>query len=511
MARINTSRSRIRSFTARRPKHGSLVIAAVLSMSAFTAETAAAPMQNPKGGHSIADTGFTWPTVEQTVRVLTLRDYNTRIVVMGVTCLGLASGTVGTFLLLRKRSLTADALSHAALPGIGLAFITLVLLGQDGKYLPGLLAGAFVAGCLGVGCILIIRHTTRLKDDAALGIVLSVSFGLGVVLLTIIQQMPVGGQAGLQRFVVGRAASMGARDAWVIMICAAAVIVVCAALFKELQLLCFDQGYARAQGWPVIRLDVILMALVTMVTVIALQSVGLVLAVAILIIPAAAARFWTDQLMRMTLTGALIGMVSGYLGAVISALQPRMPTGPVIVLVCAACFGVSMVAGIRHGMVVRVWRHWQLNNRVAMQHLLRAMFEQYESGATPDRAFDEARMIQSRRIKVQFDKLLPKRSWTAAELRGITAAAVRRGLIHRNDDNSLSLTDAGWAQARRVVRNHRLWETYLIHYADIAPSHVDRDADQIEHVLGRDMVDQLERLLSEQLPPRTVPPSPHGA
>ena len=470
-----------------------LFLCAGILVLSFTA-TASAQTESRKGGHSITDAGFEWPDAEQVSRVLLMKDHNTRVVVLGVMFLGLASGTIGTFLLLRKRSLTADALSHAALPGIAMSFILMHLLGGDGKNLPGLLIGAAVFGAIGVGCILLIRSTTRLKDDAALGIVLSVFFGLGMVLLSIIQDMPGGDAAGLNRFIFGKAASMLQSDALLILIIAIIVVITCALIFKEFKLLCFDQGYARSQGWPTLKLDIALMSLVVTVTVIALQSVGVVMAVALLIIPPAAARFWTDRLRNMAIGAAAIGTASGYLGATISALMPKMPTGPVIVLVCTTCFIISMICGTRRGIIVRSLEHFSLTRRVGMQHLLRAMFELTE---------------RTQLERIAFDQLLDKRSWTPAQLRQLLRRARAQRLVFENADDTISLTEFGITEARRVTRNHRLWETYLITHADIAPSHVDRDADMIEHVLGAELIERLEAVLDKKIPAKAVPPSPH--
>lgn len=451
---------------------------------------------------TITDNSLELPGTSQIMRVLSMRDYNTRIVVLGVTCLGVAAGLIGTFLLLRKRSLTADAVSHATLPGIALAFIAAVALGHEGQSLPVLLLGAFITGVLGVGAILIIRGTTRIKDDAALGIVLSVFFGIGMALVKIAEQMPGGSAAGLDRFILGRAASMIASDAQAILVVSIIIALACALLFKELRLLCFDADYARSQGWPVVLLDVVLMGLVVAVTVIGLQAVGLVLVVAMLIIPAAAARFWTDRLAPMTFIAAAIGAVSGFFGAVASALLPRMPTGPVIVLVCAGVFGISLLVGPARGVIVRIVRHVSLSRRIAMQHLVRAMYELAAKRPKPgDTELPNARVTRK--------ALVDNRSWTAPRLRAIVARARRAGLLHDNPDGTYNLTRAGWIDARRVVRNHRLWEIYLITHADIAPSHVDRDADQIEHVLHPALIERLEQLLADQYPQLVLPDSPH--
>ena len=242
---------------------------------------------------SITDRSVEWPTWKQWRRVFLLRDYNTRVVVLGTTLLGCAAGMIGSFTLLRKRALTGDALSHATLPGIGIAFIVTTSLGGDGKSLPILLLGATVSGLIGVGVIVAIRSFTRLKEDTALGAVLSVFFGAGMALLGVIQQMDQGHAAGLEGFIYGKAASMGSRDMLLIAAAALGCISASVVLFKEFKLLCFDEGFAGSRGLPVVRLDLGLMGLVVVVTIVGLQAVGLVLMIALLVIPSAAARLWT--------------------------------------------------------------------------------------------------------------------------------------------------------------------------------------------------------------------------
>ena len=294
--------------------------------------------------NSITDTHVQWPTGVDILRVLTLSDYNTRVVVIGVVLLGIASGVIGTFMLLRKRALMGDAVSHATLPGIGIAFLVMTAHGGTGRSLTGLLIGATLSGLIGMGAVLLIRSQTRLKEDAALGIVLSVFFGLGIAVLGIVQQQTLGHAAGLEAFIYGKTASMLARDAYLIAGVAAAITLFSTLFFKEFALICFDQEFAGSQGWSVGGLDVLMMALVVLVTVSGLQAVGLILMIALLIIPPAAARFWTQHLVRMVLLSAVIGGVSCLFGAALSALLPRMPAGSIIVVDC-----LSVQYDLRHG------------------------------------------------------------------------------------------------------------------------------------------------------------------
>jgi manganese/zinc/iron transport system permease protein len=293
--------------------------------------------------------------MDDLLRTLSLADYNTRVVVLGVAALGVACGLVGTFMLLRKRALMGDALSHATFPGICLAFIVFQLaFGTGGKSLPVLLAGALVTGILGVLCVLLIRSQTRIKEDAAMGIVLSVFFGFGTALRGVIQKMPGANSAGLDSFIYGKTASMVASDAWTIGAVALVSSVVVIVLYKELKLLCFDDHFARGIGRSVATLDIALMGLMTIVTVVGLQAVGLILVIALLIIPPAAARFWTDRLGVTAVVSAVIGALSAVAGALISAVVVNVPSGAIIVLVAAGVFIFSLVFGTKRGAVAKI-------------------------------------------------------------------------------------------------------------------------------------------------------------
>jgi manganese/zinc/iron transport system permease protein len=442
------------------------------------------------------------PELDEILRVLTLREYNTRLVVLAAGVLGLASGAVGTFMLLRKRALLGDALSHATLPGVGLAFILATLTGVTEKSLPVLLAGAVVTGVLGAGTILALSRYTRLKEDAALGVTLSVFFGAGVAVLGVVQQVGSSAAAGLETYIYGSTASMIGADAWFIAGAAGLVVVACGLLFKEFKLICFDAGFAKGQGWPVGALDVMLAGLVVVVVVVGLQAVGLILIIAMLIIPAAAARFWTDRLLSMVVAAAVIGAVSSSFGAAVSALLPRLPSGATIVLVAVGVFAVSMLIGPARGIAPRRLRRSRLNRRIDRQHLLRAMYEVREP-------VTDARGSRSPVGDVGFDDLLRRRSWETRKLARILRRAERDTLLRPTADKHWALTERGEEEAIRIVRNHRLWELYLITHADIAAQHVDRDADRIEHVLSPEMINELETLVERDDQHPAVPPSPH--
>lgn len=431
------------------------------------------------------------------IDTLLLKTHNTRLVVLGVTALGAAAGLIGSFLLLRKQSLLGDALSHATLPGIGIAFAIMTALGLNGRSLPGLLLGATATGLLGVLLVLAIRRTTKLKDDAAMGIVLSVFFGLGIAILRMVQKIPGQSSAGLESFIYGKPASMVEADIILIVITLTISVLVSLLIIKELTLLCFDSNFASTEGWPILFLDILLMALVTAVTVVGLQSVGLILIIAFLITPATAARFWTNQLRHMLWLAAIIGAVSGWLGASISALYPNFPAGAIIVIAAASIFLFSMIFGKARGVFPRYLRHRQLQKKVGRQHLLRSTYEILENT-------QQTKPLKN--LPISLDLLRKHRYWAKGELSKLIRQARAEDHLERQPTGELRLSESGFGEASRITRNHRLWEMYLITHADIAPSHVDRDADMVEHLLGAEIVHQLEAEL--ELSKSTIE-SPH--
>ncbi|WP_299937240.1 metal ABC transporter permease [uncultured Pelagimonas sp.] len=308
------------------------------------------------------------------LEALTLQlGYNAVLVTLGSTALGVAAGAVGAFLYLRKRALVSDAISHATLPGLALAFLVMVALGGEGRFLPGLMLGSALSAWAGLYVVSWITRKTRLPEDAAIGAVLSVFFGFGIVLLTVIQTMQSGRQAGLEGFLLGSTAGMLRADALVIATGGALVLLATMLLRRPMLMTAFDEGYAQVQGLNTARIDMALMVLVLAVTVVGLKIVGLILIVAMLIIPAVAARFWTENASRVAQLAALFGGLSGYVGAALSATAPDLPTGPIIVLVAFALFALSLLFAPSRGVLASALRHRRLQHEVHLRQGLLAL------------------------------------------------------------------------------------------------------------------------------------------
>jgi manganese/zinc/iron transport system permease protein len=413
---------------------------------------------------------------ELTVRFFSLADANVRWVVAGAMLLGGAAGGLGAFAFLQRRSLLGDTLAHAALPGVGLAFL---LAGR--KEFIVLLLGAAVTGWLGALLInAIIRHT-RIKLDSALGIVLTVFFGLGIVILTAIQKTGSGAQAGLDKFLFGQAAAMGKDDIIILAVAGITMLLVTAIGFSRFKLITFDPAFAAASGLKVGWLRFLLTTMIVFAVVIGLQAVGVVLMAAMLITPAATARQWTDRLGLMIVLASVFGIVSGILGAYVSFLAPRFPTGPWMVVAVSFLFLISVLFAPRRGVVSHIRTHIAARHKMTLDHVLKALFKAGQERKDWRTFYPVSRIAQMW-------------SFTPKELRHGLARLRRRGLIER-EGHLYRLTEHGVHEGARITRLHRLWEVYLTRFLELPHDHVHRDAEDMEHVLTPEIERRLEQIL----------------
>jgi manganese/zinc/iron transport system permease protein len=358
-------------------------------------------------------------------------DYTLRTVALGSAMLGLVSGVLGVFAVLRKQSLLGDAISHAALPGVALAFL---LTGSKAPLV--LVLGAAVAGWLGTLAVMVAVRNTRIKQDAALGMVLSVFFGFGLLLLTFIQKMPTASQAGLDKFLFGQAATLVQRDVVIMAVLGAIVLFFVAVLWKEFKLFSFDVEFAASLGFPTGMLEVVLTSLIVVAIVVGLQTVGVVLMSAMIVAPAAAARQWTDRLHVMVLLAGAFGALVGLLGAVTSSSVARLPTGPTIVLFMSVIVLLSLLVAPQRGILARARRQSQQKRQFAAEALAVHLLNHE---GQPDEA-EESRL----------DHLQAHMRWDERVARRAVRWAVAHGLVVQTTSR-LKLTDLGRETARRAM------------------------------------------------------------
>lgn len=382
--------------------------------------------------------------------------YNATLVAVGATLLGAAAGITGTFLFLRKRALVSDAVSHATLPGVCIAFLLMVALGGDGRSLSGLLVGSAVSAWLGLWCMNWLTRKTRLAEDAAIGAVLSVFFGFGVVLLTVIQTLGAGRQAGLEGFLLGSTAGMLYSDAVTIAVGGGIALFLVLMARRPMTLVTFDPEYATARGLQVARIDMMMMGLVMAVTVVGLKIVGLILIVALLIIPAVTARFWTERAELVVILSALAGGIAAFLGAVTSATAPNLPTGPIIVLFSFLLFALSLLLAPGRGVLAAFVRYRRFQRRVHLRQGLLAL-------------------AQGQAIYEPLTRNLLQRS----------------GLMRADG----VATPAGKARAAKTLRDEARWDVLRRDATQEATAELYDGLRELETVLTVDQIAEIDRLI----------------
>jgi len=358
-------------------------------------------------------------------------DYTLRTVALGSCILGFVSGLLGAFAVLRKQSLLGDAISHAALPGIAIGFL---LTGSKAPLI--LLAGAAIAGWLGTYFLSIITSNTRITTDTGLGLVLSVFFGFGLVLLTYIQRLPQAGKAGLDKFLFGQAATLMGSDVLTISILGAIAILITVVLWKEFKLLCFDQDYGWSLGFPMQKIEILLTTLLVIAIVIGLQTVGVVLMSAMVIAPAAAARQWTDKLGVMMILSGLFGALAGISGSFISSSVSRLPTGPTIVISMSVIVLVSIFLATNRGLVWQWLKNRRNRKKLRLDAVLLDFFYLYQQHKTKERGHSSA--------------VLKTMSIGHGGVESSLSELHATGLINREEPDTWTLTDKGVQRASEL-------------------------------------------------------------
>lgn len=406
------------------------------------------------------------------------KDPNIRYVVFGAVMLMTSSAVVGCFTLLRKRALVGDAIAHSVLPGVCLAFL---FWGEKNPLV--LLIGAFITGFLSVSVMEVIVKKSRIKEDTALGLVLSVFFGLGILLLTYIQHSGNAQQSGLDSFLFGKITSLASADLIVFTILAGLVSILVYLFFKEFTLLSFDENYAISIGLPVKFLKGLLTSLTVFAVVAGIQAVGVVLMAAMLITPAAAARFWTQNIRIMIFLAALFASVSGVLGAYVSYLDHNMPTGPWIVLIISIFAFMSFLFAPKKGVVSKYFQQYRNRKQILEENILKTFYHLGEKSGNFFTGYSTSEIIKKRTI--ERNRLL----------KGLSSLKNDGYIIKSGND--WKLTQEGKEKGQRITRTHRLWELYLTQYLNIAPDHVHEDAETIEHILTPELEKRIEEILAK--------------
>lgn len=395
-------------------------------------------------------------------------------VMLGVAIIGAISGIVGTFSFLRKKTLIADAVSHSVLPGVCIGFM---FAGTKDPIL--LMLGALLVGWFSVWFIDYITRATKLSEDTAIALVSTLFFAIGSVLLSILSKSQNAEQTGLKNFLFGKAATMTTFDIQVFSVVSLAIVGVVILFYKPFQLVSFNTDFARSIGVKVKTIEFLLSTLTVLTVAIGIQAVGVVLMSALLIAPAASARYWTNKLNVMLVIAAVFGMLSGMLGVMFSTMKDNMPTGPWIVFALFIFTLVTLLFAPKKG-----WFSIQKRNRangrlIAEENILKIIYQLKENG----------------KQEISFKDFLEKRSMDTNLLEKTIKYLTNKKLINVQNQY-FSLSEAGEIEAARIVRSHRLWELYLTKRMNFKDDHIHGTAETIEHLITPEIEKELLKELN---------------
>ncbi len=363
-------------------------------------------------------------------------DYTIRTVVFGALVIGMVSGMLGSLVVLRKQSLLGDAMSHAALPGIALAFL---LTGSKSSIF--LMIGAALSAWFASFLIFVVVNNSRIKFDGALAMWLSVFFGFGVVFLTIIQHRPDSSQAGLETFLFGQAAALTWHDVKVMQVVGGISILLLLVFWKEFKITTFDPEFALTSGFRTKIVDIFIISLVVIAIVIGLQMVGVVLMSSMIVAPGVAARQWTDRVGKMIILSGIFGAISGLSGAIISSQITRLPTGPSIVVVATVIVFISFLISPVHGVISHYIEKRRVSKKLKLDIVLEGLY------TLASRHKDPYYPHKATVLRLMFSEDLDI-SATLSELS-------KRGLVKKVAPDHWALTDKGISYIQKLREDKR--------------------------------------------------------
>jgi manganese/zinc/iron transport system permease protein len=408
--------------------------------------------------------------LEPLLKYLTLADPNVRYVAVAILLLGGVSGAVGTFNFLRKKTLVGETVAHSMLPGVLIAFI---LSGVKNPLV--LITGAAISGWLSIWVVDYITRHSKIKGDSALAIVLSSFFGLGIVMLTVIQRTSGKEQSGLDHYIFGNAAAMTPEDSLVFGSISLIVLAIVFWHYFSLKAVVFNQDFAQSIGINTRWIEAIISFITILSISVGIKAVGIVMMSALLIIPPTAARFWTDSLNKMLVVSGIFGAVSGWLGAFVSYSYSSMPTGPWTIVIISIIAFVSMMFAPKKGVVFQRWSKLLVKRRMNEENLLKTAVQLEVRG--------QGKLFN--RLSISSRQFFDQRLWNRTIKR-----LKRKGLIKRVH-TGFTLSTEGRAIGAEIDRRHKIWEIYLQRRMQMSVHLVHDEADTMEHFLTPDIEDEI--------------------
>ncbi len=389
---------------------------------------------------------------------------------------GIMCGLLGCFIVLRNMALIGDALSHAILPGVVVAF---VLVGHNTL---GFFVGAVVAGLLSAVAITWLQRNLRARNDAAIGIVFTAMFALGVIGISRVSRLP-GVHLDLKDFLFGNVLGVSDEDLYLTLAILLYVLLSIVVFYRYLFATTFQPVIAQTMGISVRAVHYYLMLLLSFAVVASLRTVGVILVVAMLITPAATALLLSKRLQKVLVIAALVGMLSALLGLIMAILL-ETPPGPAMAVVATVFYLLAALFAPGQGLFFRYLQKLRLQRRIRLEDTLKRAFQLQQADQLTSENLSQQLGFGEAVVQRQLERLR------------------RKGLM---EPHSLSLTESGKQEARRLVRAHRLWETWLAEKLGLSPEQIHEHAEEYEHLLTDEILDEVDRTLGY---PRT---DPHGS
>lgn len=410
---------------------------------------------------------------------IAFKDPNVIYVVVGMFCITASSALIGTFAYLRKRSLIGDAVAHSLLPGICLGFI---LAGEKNTIY--LFVGAFLTGWFSTYLVDYIVNHSKVKQDAAIGIVLSTFFALGIVLLTFIQNGSYTDQGGLNHFLFGQAAAINKSELVLFGVILFVILISVVLFYRAFVVVAFNADYAKSVGLPLRFIEFFMTSLTVLAIAAGIQALGVVLMSALIVTPAATARFWTHKLRKMLVIAVLFSVFSGIFGAYISYNNSGTPTGPWVVMVLSIITLLSFVLSPKKGILSSYLKAQKNKSKILHENILKAIYQYHE----------RKQLQNTLHLFLPASEIVGVRLFDTGKLQKGLKKLEKYGFI-KKENNQFQLTPQGIVESKRIVRLHRLWEQYLLKRTSIDMSHVHAGAEAIEHILSPELEKELEKEL----------------
>jgi len=389
-----------------------------------------------------------------------------RALIASVT-IGISCGLIGTYIMLRRMSLIGDALAHAVLPGVVVSFMV------AGKSEVALFIGAVVSGILTVLLIGFVNRNSKIKEDTSIGIIFTGAFALGILLVSQLKQVHI----DLSSYLFGDVLGVSTGDITLSMIIMVVIIFCIVLFYKQLLLTSFDPTMAMTIGISTTLVHYMLMTLLSMSIVAGLQSVGVILIIAMLITPPATAYLLSNNLKKILLLSAMFGTISAITGLYLS-YHFNFASGASIVLVAVALFMLAFLFSPKEGVVTKLIRRRSASKMVLIEDVIKLSYRfKDEPGKTE-----------------LVDKIANELGISNGRVEATIKTLIGKALMLRTN-GTYNLTDEGVKYALRLVRTHRLWETYITNKNVVDIEHIHPEAEKVEHVLTEDMVDELDEEL----------------